>query len=103
MQRKRNSAVHYSPKSNTDRNAVVEISDVKKGEEMTQKETVLKHLQAIGGITPMEAFNKYGITRLGGIVYFLRKDGHPIVSKLIPVKNRAGQICHVSEYRLEGE
>lgn len=67
---------------------------------MTQKETVMKHLREVGALTPMEAFRKYGITRLGGIVYFLRRDGHNIVSKLVKVKDRHGHICHVSQYTL---
>ena len=48
----------------------------------------------------MVAFRKYGITRLGGIVYFLRKDGHPIDTHIIEVKDRHGHKCRVAEYTL---
>lgn len=67
---------------------------------MTQKETVLKHLKENGGLTPMVAFREYGITRLGGIVYFLRKDGHKIETRIIEVKDRHGHKCRVAEYTL---
>lgn len=68
---------------------------------MTQKETILYHLTHIGKITPMEAFERYGITRLGGIVYFLRKDGHNVQSRLVAKKTRYGATAHVSEYFME--
>lgn len=67
---------------------------------MTQMETVLKHLQENGGLTPMVAFRKYGITRLGGIVYFLRQDGYDIKTKIVEVKDRHGHKCRVAEYTL---
>lgn len=44
----------------------------------TQQDMVLHHLLKHGSITPMEAFRKYGCTRLGGHVYFLRRKGWKI-------------------------
>lgn len=70
---------------------------------MTQKEIILDHLEKVGTITPMEAYEMYGITRLGGIVYFLRKDGHDVKSRLVSKTNRYGKECHISEYWMEAK
>ncbi len=67
---------------------------------MTQYNKVLKHLQH-KPITSMEAFEKYGITRLSAIIFNLRADGYDISSKTKKVKNRYGEVCHFSEYKLE--
>ena len=67
---------------------------------MTQKEAVLKRLGK-GPLTPMEAYEELGITRLGGIVYFLRGDGHNIITREVKVKNRYGVVCRVAQYTLE--
>lgn len=47
-------------------------------EDLTQRETVLKHLQEVGPLTPLEAMYNYGIGRLAPRILELRKDGHPI-------------------------
>lgn len=36
---------------------------------------ILKHLQAAGSITSMEAFNLYKVTRLSAIIFNLKKKG----------------------------
>ena len=66
---------------------------------MTQKQAVLQHLMANEGITSMEAFNLYGVTRLSAIIFELRRlweidtiDCHG--------KNRFGQHCNYAQYRL---
>lgn len=69
---------------------------------MTQKECVLKHLQEGKTITSMQAINLYGATRLSGIIYFLRNDGHDIRAKTMTVKNRFGHCSNVSVYSLVG-
>lgn len=68
---------------------------------MTQKERVLDYLKTHTSITPMEAWNKLGIYRLGDAIFKLRKDGHDIKSSLTEVKNRFGESCRVAEYRLQ--
>lgn len=42
---------------------------------MSQQQTMLRHMQEFGSISPMEAFRLYGCTRLGGHVFFLRRKG----------------------------
>lgn len=67
---------------------------------MTQYDRILKHLQS-KPITSMEAFDRYGITRLSAIIFNLRADGYEITSKMKKTKNCYGENCHFSEYRLE--
>jgi len=47
-------------------------------EDLSQRETVLKHLQEMGPLTPLEAMYQYGIGRLAARIRELRQDGHPI-------------------------
>ena len=44
----------------------------------SQKQQVLDILEAGGTITPMQAYEEYGITRLGAIIFDLRQEGYPI-------------------------
>lgn len=46
--------------------------------DLTQRETVLKHLKQVGPLTPLEAMYSYGIGRLAARIRELRQDGHPI-------------------------
>lgn len=69
---------------------------------MTQQQKILKHLETYKkGITSLEAFERYGCTRLSGQIFELKRKGYNISSKLIPVKNRYGEVCYVSRYKLE--
>ena len=57
---------------------------------MKQSEIVLKELKRKKkGITPKDML-RFGIMRLGGIVYKLRRNGHYIVTKMETVKTRYG-------------
>lgn len=49
----------------------------------TQKEIILDHLMQGRSITGAEAYTRYGIYRLSAIIHLLKKEGHPIESKLI--------------------
>ena len=53
---------------------------------MTQKEQVLAHLKKHGSITSWDAIIEYGITRLSGVIYKLKKDGYKITTKTIVKK-----------------
>lgn len=46
----------------------------------TKKDKVLAHLKSGKSLTPLEAFGVYKVTRLSGIVYDLRAEGHRIES-----------------------
>lgn len=70
-----------------------------KGDMMTQNEKVLNHLKMYGGITSMEAFETYKITRLSGRIHELRAQGHNITTEYQKAKN--GAVYAV--YKLKGE
>ncbi len=55
---------------------------------MTQKQTVLKHLEAHGTITSWEAIDAYGITRISEYIRQLRSEGHNIVTEDIKVQTK---------------
>lgn len=68
---------------------------------MTQRSEVLKYLENHKkGITSMEAFQKFGATRLSAIVFDLRKNGHNIVSESKRTKDRYGHTTLISCYKL---
>ena len=52
------------------------------------------------GITPIQAMEKFGCMRLSGRIHDLREMGYDISSDLVEVKNRYGETCRVSQYRL---
>lgn len=67
---------------------------------VSQVEIVLNDMEQNGSITSMEAFSKYGITRLSSIVYKLRRKGIQIDSVPCTAKNRYGNICNYAKYIL---
>ena len=70
---------------------------------MTQCERLLEYLNTHDSITQMEAMNELGIMRLASRVSDLKRQGYPIESKMIVVKNRWDETCCVASYRLGGE
>lgn len=67
----------------------------------TQTSDILNYLRSHkNGITSKEAFEKYGATRLSGIIWSLRKQGYNIISEPKVVKSRYGKNTLVSAYKL---
>ena len=68
----------------------------------TQKEEILACLKRRKrmGITPFEAFERYGITRLADVVYNLREDGHKITTNMIEGTDRRGRKVKYAQYVL---
>lgn len=70
----------------------------------SQCNMILGHMRRNNGITSMEAFSLYGITRLAARISDLRDRGYLISSIRKDVVNRYGDKTQVCEYRLvEGE
>ena len=65
-------------------------------ERITQEEQILAHLKSGKRITPLEALNLYKCFRLGGRIFSLRKLGHNIETKMIPIEKGK----RIAEYRL---
>jgi len=68
----------------------------------SQAAEVLRFLKAGGRITTMEAFTRWGITRLAARVYELRQRGEPIRSDSLPVRNQNGRMVTVDVYWYDG-
>jgi hypothetical protein len=64
----------------------------------TQNERILDYIEQFGSITQIQALQDLGCMRLASRISDLRKQGHDIVSELIEVKNRYGEICHIKRY-----
>lgn len=71
-----------------------------KNKRPTQADRILKHLKTHRGITRLTAIEQYGVQNLPGRIFELKEDGYPIISVRKTVKNRYGEKCSVSEYRL---
>lgn len=70
---------------------------------LTQKEKVIRHLEAFGTITPMEAIQDYGIMRLASRISELRRAGYIIFTDMVYGLNRFQEKTRYAEYRLEKE
>ena len=67
----------------------------------TQKQDVLAHLRTHKkGLTSMEAFSRYGITRLAGVVFELKKEGHEIDTNMLTAKDRRGKTVSFAQYTM---
>ena len=67
---------------------------------MTQTQAILNYMQTHKGITSMQAFEKFGATRLSAIVFVLRKRGFNIITVEKTGTNRFGEPVRFAEYRL---
>lgn len=67
---------------------------------MTQEQKILKHLCERGGITSMEAFQMYGITRLSARICDLRRQGVQISNQRQKARNRDGETVYFDRYVL---
>ena len=67
---------------------------------MTQKQVVLDHLLSGKELSSIEAISLYGATRLGAIIFNLKKEGYVINSRREKVKNRFGHTSNPSVYSI---
>ena len=67
---------------------------------MTQNERLLAWLKQGRTITPREADDMWGCTRLSARVKDLRNLGHPIISEREDGFNKLGDKCHWARYRM---
>lgn len=69
----------------------------------SQNDEVLEHLKTHTGITAMDAFSLYRITRLSARIHDLRDRGHKISTVYREVEKGNGKKSHFCEYRLVGD
>lgn len=67
---------------------------------MSDKERILAHLQKHGSITPWEAIELFGCTRLGARIWDLKHDGHDIRTTMETGKDRYGEPTRYARYTL---
>lgn len=70
---------------------------------MKQEQRVLEYLKTHSGITSLDAFREFGITRLSARIWNLRREGHEIVTQRIQVVNRYGEKITTALYILVNE
>lgn len=73
-----------------------------KGDAMTQNNRVLLHMQTHKGISTIEAFELYGVTRLSARIWELRHEGHRIKGESRTGINRYGKKVTYLYYQLVG-
>ena len=67
---------------------------------LTQKAKILRHLQEIGEITPLQAFFDYSIMRLATRIFELKEDGYDIETIMLKSKNKFGEPVRYAQYKL---
>lgn len=70
---------------------------------MTQETAILSYLEENENITSLDAFKKFGATRLSAIIYNLRHNGYKIRSQYETTTNRLGHTVNYVRYILEEE
>lgn len=68
---------------------------------MKQWEMVLDYMKTEGGITTWESFQEFGITRLSGRIWDLKKKGYDIEDETIYRTNRYGKKIKFKKYKLK--
>lgn len=69
----------------------------------SQNTQIAKYLKEGGRLTPGLAWSLFGCFRLAARIGELRKAGMVIQRDDVPVRNNAGRIVYVGEYRLGDE
>lgn len=70
----------------------------------TQKVRIIKYIKEFGSINPMQAFMDLGITKLSTRIGELeRENGYSFKREKGKGKNRYGEICYFTIYKLEKE
>lgn len=62
---------------------------------------ILNHLKTGAEINPLEALSKYGVYRLGAIIFILKKEGYNISSRMVQYTKPSGSKGHYAVYRME--
>ena len=68
-----------------------------------QRQAVLNELKAGNEVTSKTMWEKYGITRLSGIIYALKDCGHTIHTIMVDGKTRFGDSTKYAKYVLGKE
>ena len=67
---------------------------------MNRAERVYQYMREFGSITPMDAFQDLGYTRLACAINEMKRDGHKVRKEYETKKNRFGQPVTYARYFL---
>ena len=70
---------------------------------MTQGERIIDYLEHNSGITPFEAFERLGITKLATRIGELRRNGFDISGRMVKRLNRYGEVVNYMRYSLRSK
>lgn len=71
---------------------------------MAQKDKVRTYIERYGSISPLEAFQDLGITKLATVIGYLRReDGLKVYQRFIKTENRFGETVYYMRYWLKEE
>ena len=70
---------------------------------MTQKDAIINYIEEHGSITPMDAFEALGITKLATRVSEIIRDGIPVYKSWEEGENRYGEKVRFMRYSLGEE
>lgn len=76
---------------------------MKKKERKTKTSEILKYMRSHKCISDRVARDKFGATRLGSIIYNLRRKGYDIETVICYEKDRYGNTCSFAKYYLRKE
>lgn len=68
----------------------------------SQCDRLLEALRRGESVTQLDAWMRFGISRLAARIFDLRAEGHDIPSESVEVQNRFGEACRVKRYRMVG-
>ena len=68
---------------------------------ISREQKILKYLRTYKTLTPVEAINMFGETRLSARIYDMKKDGYKFETTRIRVPTRDGW-SYVAQYRFLG-
>lgn len=67
---------------------------------MTQQQRIMQYMRDFGSISPMEAFQDLGITKLATRISELTRGGQVILRDMVTARNRYGDVVRFMRYRL---
>lgn len=66
----------------------------------TQCDRILEAMRRGESVTQLDAWARFGASRLAARIFELREEGHDIASESVEVQNRFGEACRVKRYWL---
>lgn len=73
----------------------------RRGDKVNQTDKIKRHLETFGRISSREAYEEYGIMRLGARIWELRHEhGMNIEKTMKSALNRFGEPAHYAEYKV---